>query len=133
VRSTIAPSQPVSTIATRVVAEVDAAQPLRAVAEELVADEIGVVLVRSPGRPLGLISERDLVAVLALGDPWESQAIDVMTTDLVTAAPTDTVAEVGRQMLDSGIRHVVIRDGDEAVGVVSIRDVLRTLLEGQPD
>jgi signal-transduction protein with cAMP-binding, CBS, and nucleotidyltransferase domain len=133
VRSTIAPSQPVSTIATRVVAEVDSAQSLRSVAEELVADEIGVVLVRAPGHRTGLISERDLVTVLAMGgDPWTGQATDVMTLDLITAAPTDTVAEVGRRMLDSGIRHVVVQDDGEVVGVVSIRDVLRSLLEGQP-
>jgi CBS domain-containing protein len=134
VRSTIAPSQPVSTIATRVVAEVDSAQSLRSVAEELAADEIGVVLVRRPGRPAGLVSERDLVAVLAAGgDPCRTQAVDAMTADLITADPADSVADVGRQMLDSGIRHVVLRDADgQVVGVVSIRDVLRTILAGRP-
>jgi CBS domain-containing protein len=64
---TISPTQPVSTIATTVVAEVDSARTLRSVAEELVADEVGIVLVRTPGRPSGLLSERDLVTVLAAG------------------------------------------------------------------
>jgi CBS domain-containing protein len=129
VRTTISPTQPISTIATTVVAEVDSAQTLRSVAEELVADEIGIVLVHSPGRPAGLISERDLVTVLAGGgDLHSTQAADVMTTDLITAAPTASIVEVGTRMLDSGIRHVVLREGDEVVGVVSIRDVLRALL-----
>jgi CBS domain-containing protein len=51
-----------------------------------------------------------------------------MTTELVTAAPTDSIAEVGTRMLEAGIRHVVLRDGDQVVGVVSIRDVARVLL-----
>ena len=129
-RSTTAANQPVSTIAARVVAEVDSAQSLRSVAEELTADEVGVVLVRRSGRPTGLISERDLVAVLAAGgDPSSTQAADVMTLDLVTAAPDDSVADVGRQMLDARIRHVVLLDANGTpTAVVSIRDVLRTLL-----
>jgi CBS domain-containing protein len=132
VGTTIAAAQPVSTIASTVVAEVDSAQSLRSVAEELVADEVGVVLVRAPGRPYGLISERDLVTALATGaDPWSTQAADVMTTDLVTAAPTDDIAEVGARMLDSAIRHVVLHDGEQVVGIVSIRDVLRALLTAQ--
>ena len=127
--TTLAPSQPVSTIASTVIAEVDSAKSLRSVAEELVADEIGVVLVHAPGRPYGLISERDLVTVMATGaDPRSTQAADVMTTDLITATPTDSIAEVGTRMLDAGIRHVVLRDGQQVVGIVSIRDVLRALL-----
>jgi len=126
---TTSPTEPVSTIATSVVAEVDSSENLRTVAKELAADEIGIVLVRAPGRPSGLLSERDLVTVLADGgDPERIQAADVMTTDLVTAAPTDSIAEVGARMLEAGIRHVVVREGDEVVGVVSMRDVARVLV-----
>lgn len=129
-RTTTAPTDPISTIASTVVAEVDSAQTLRTVAEQLVADEVGAVVVRVPGRPSGLVSERDLVAVLASGgDPGSVQAADVMTTELITAAPGDSIAEVGEQMLDAGIRHVVLRDDDEVVGIVSIRDVLRVLID----
>ena len=131
-RATTAPTQPVSTVASTVVAEVDFAQSLRSVAEALVADEIGAVLVRSPGRPPGVISERDLVTVMATGTDLRTvQAADVMTVELITAAPTESIAAVGARMLDAGIRHVLLTDGDEVVGVVSIRDVLHALLADQ--
>ncbi|WP_214401434.1 CBS domain-containing protein [Pseudonocardia lacus] len=127
--TTTAPTDPIATIAATVVAEVDSSQTLRAVAEELVADEIGAVVVRVPGRPSGLISERDLAAVVAAGgEPGTVQAVDLMTTELVTAAPGDSIAEVGARMLDAGIRHVVLHDGEQVVGIVSIRDVLGVLL-----
>jgi signal-transduction protein with cAMP-binding, CBS, and nucleotidyltransferase domain len=132
VRTTTAPTRQVSTIATTVVAEVDSAQSLRSVAEELVADEIGIVLVRAPGRPPGVLSERDLVTMLATGDPWTGQAADIMSTELVTAAPTDDIATVGARMLESGVRHVLLTEDEDVVGVVSIRDVLRALLADWP-
>jgi CBS domain-containing protein len=127
--TTIAPTDPISTIASAVVAEVDSAQTLRSVAEELAAGEIGAVVVRIPGRPSGLVSERDLVPVVASGaDVATVQAADVMSAELVTAAPDDSIVEVGTRMLDAGVRHVVLRKGDEVVGIVSIRDVLRALI-----
>ena len=51
-----------------------------------------------------------------------------MTADLVAAHPGDSIASVGQLMLDAGVRHVVIREGDSVVGLVSIRDVLAVLL-----
>ncbi len=127
--TTTAASAPVSTITATVRAEVDMAQSLRSVAEELVADEVGVVLAHTRGEIVGLVSERDVVAALAAGaDPWAVRAADVMSTDLVDADPGDSIAEVGALMLDAGVRHIVVRSGEQVVGVVSIRDVLRALL-----
>lgn len=62
--TTTAASAPVSTVTATVRAEVDTAQSLRSVAEELVCDEVGVVLTHTRGAIVGLISERDLVT------PW---------------------------------------------------------------
>ena len=56
------------------------------------------------------------------------QALDIMTADLVTAAPDDTIASVGVLMRDAGVRHVPVAVGGTVVGVVSIRDVLAVLL-----
>jgi CBS domain-containing protein len=51
-----------------------------------------------------------------------------MTSELVAAAPDDSIAVVGRMMLDAGVRHIVVRDGAQIIGLVSIRDVLAVLL-----
>ncbi len=121
---------PVRTIMTPGPATVDPEDSLRAVAEELLTDEIGAVLVVSPGGRPGLISERDLLAhVGGGGDLDGAQAGEVMTTDLVTARPTDTIAAVGALMRDAGVRHVPVRDEDGWQGMVSMRDVLAALLD----
>lgn len=124
-------ADPIQKIMKKRLAEVHSEDSLRSVAQELVADEIGTVLVRVPsgqGRE-GLISERDLVTVLASGGDLDAQqADDIMTTDLVAVGPQDSIVSVGRLMLDTGVRHIVVREGNATVGLVSIRDVLAVVL-----
>src|SRR5262249_33464671 len=129
----ITPADPIQKIMTTWLAEVSAEESLRLVAEELASDEIGTVLVGAPGI-FGLISERDLVTTVANGGDLDAlRASDIMTTDLVAARPQDSIASVGQLMIDAGVRHIVIREGDTGtgdavVGLVSIRDVLTILL-----
>jgi CBS domain-containing protein len=102
---------------------------LREVARELADDEIGAVLVQAPGGPVGLVSERDLVTALAAGDdPDDRQVADLMTADLVSAGPDDTIGAVAELMDDAGVRHIPVTDGSTVVGMVSVRDVLAVLL-----
>ena len=122
-------ADPIQRIMAKRLVEIGPEESLRSVAQELVADEIGAVLVRVPGGPVGLISERDLVTVLVGGGDFDTQqAADIMTADLVTAQCQDNIAFVGRLMLDAGVRHVVVHENDAVVGIVSIRDVLAVLL-----
>ena len=126
---TVAPTDPVRLVMARRLVGVSSDVSLREVARELYECEIGVVLVDNPGGATGLVSERDLVAAVADGDDLdERQALDIMTADLVTAAPDDTIASVGALMRDAGVRHVPVAVRGTVVGVVSIRDVLAVLL-----
>lgn len=123
------PADPVRRIMTRTLATVRPEDDLLTVAQELTADEVGAVVVESSGGPPGVVSERDLVTLLALdGGLGDRQAADVMTTDLVTARADETIAAVGRLMRDTGVRHVPVVDGTAVVGLVSMRDVLAVLL-----
>ena len=63
------------------------------------------------------------------GDVEREQVKTDMSVDLVTAAPTDSIAAVGRLMIDAGVRHVAVRGDDGRIaGVVSLRNVLAALL-----
>jgi CBS domain-containing protein len=123
------PTDRINKIMTGRLAVVSDGASLRSIAAELTPDEIGAVIITSSGVPVGLISELDLVVVLGTGGDLDAkQAADVMVTDLVAAGPRDTITSVGRRMLDAGVRHVVIRQDDHVVGLVSMRDVLAALL-----
>lgn len=127
----IRPDDSVVRIMRTPVASVPTDWSVREVAEELMADEVGAVLVDGPHGTVGIVSERDVVVLVATGgDPDASQVRDVMATELVWAGVEDTVREVSRRMRDAGIRHVPVRDAnDHVVGIVSARDVLGLLTE----
>ncbi len=128
-RTVLAPTDPVRLVMARRLVGVGSDVSVREVARELFECEIGVVLVDNPGGATGLVSERDVVAAVADGgDLDERQALDVMTADLVTAAPDDTIAAVGALMYDAGVRHIPVAVDGTVVGVVSIRDILAVLL-----
>jgi len=126
-----APTDAVAEVMSVAPAEVATGDALRVVAEELTAGEIGAVVVRARGTVVGLVSERDLVAVVASGGDVESvQAADVMSTELVTVGAGTSIAATGEAMLEAGVRHVLVERDTGIVGVVSIRDVLAVLLAG---
>ncbi len=110
---------------------------LRTVAQTLAEESIGAVVVRGtrpPGAPgsraEGVVSERDIVQALADGhDPDRTRAQDVMTLDLASAGPEESVLVVAKRMLDNEIRHMPVMTDGVVVGVISERDVLRVLVD----
>jgi len=104
---------------------------LRDVAELLQRNSIGAVLVRgAEGGIAGVLSERDLVAVIAEGgDPDVERAGDAMTYDVEFAHVDLPVANVAEIMLRDGIRHLPVEDDEgKVLGVLSIRDVLAAVV-----
>jgi signal-transduction protein with cAMP-binding, CBS, and nucleotidyltransferase domain len=126
-----------ATVWTRI-AEVGTLEPvmvppetvLRAVTTVMARHDIGAVIVGTAERPLGVVSERDIIAVLARGaNPDEVRAGALMSADLVALQPDDAVYDAAVDMLDLGIRHVAVLDRHgKAVGMVSVRDLLRPLM-----
>ena len=109
--------------------------PLREVAAVMDRHGIGAVIVGSTKRAVGILSERDVVRVLArAADPSAVTAAGAMSSDLVSVRPGDSVYDAAVDMLDLGIRHVPVLDEEGCVvGMVSVRDLLRPLLLGTLD
>jgi signal-transduction protein with cAMP-binding, CBS, and nucleotidyltransferase domain len=107
---------------------VHANDTLKQVAQTLMEESIGASLVRGPHGVVGLVSERDLVRAIADGvSVTRTPVSDVMTTDLITAAPNDELLDVVHRMLDAEVRHLPIVEDGVAYGMVSARDALRVL------
>jgi signal-transduction protein with cAMP-binding, CBS, and nucleotidyltransferase domain len=123
------PTDSVRMLLKRPAVEVILQQPLRAAAETLAEELIGVGIVRGT-RPPALLSERDVVAALAVGaDPDQARVEDVMTDDVVELDPRDTILDAASRMLDNEIRHLPVVEDGVVIGVVSERDLLRVLTD----
>lgn len=91
---------------------------------------VGSVLVMEGGKLVGICTERDFVRRLAVQDrPTKSTRIrEVMTARVVCVSPDDTITDCMSIMTHQRIRHLPVMDGDKLVGIVSIGDVIRSML-----
>ena len=88
---------------------------------------IGAVVVVDGDRPVGILSERDVIRLLA-GAPtgFRDRRIDsLMTTDLITVEEGATIDAIKDLMTDRRIRHLPVVDGGRLVGILSIGDVVK--------
>lgn len=105
--------------------------PVSAAAREMAERRIGAVLVVEDGELQGIFTERDaLVRVLARGcDPEATLLGEVMTRDPDTIGPDDSVVHALSVMNERGYRHLPVVSGERIVGIVSIRDLYRSIKE----
>lgn len=118
-------SLPVSSLVGDEIITVTADTTIDAVARLLEDAGIGIVAVGAPSVVDGVVSERDIVRLVANGgDPTTVTAGDVMTKELVWCRDTSTVPEVANEMFDRYVRHVLVAGDEGLVGIVSARDIL---------
>ncbi len=100
---------------------------LRQAARLMSARRVGAAVVLDTDRcGLGILTERDILNSLGAGqDPDHETAGAHTTTDVVFAAPGWTLTEAAEAMAHGGFRHLIVLDGGTAVGVVSVRDIIR--------
>jgi CBS domain-containing protein len=109
---------------------VDEKMTLRSLAGTLSEFAMGCALVRRGDDWVGIISERDvLVALAADADPDAVWAADVMTEEIVTADTDETVLDAARRMTESDVRHLMVVDDGDVVGMVSMRDLFGRLTD----
>ncbi|MCJ7672169.1 MAG: CBS domain-containing protein [Acidimicrobiia bacterium] len=109
---------------------VDEKLTLRSIAAVLSAADVGAALVHRDNRPVGIVSERDVIRALAdEADPETVWSADVMTQDLVTADAGEEILRVAFRMIDESIRHLAVTQDGQVIGVVSSRDVFAVLAE----
>lgn len=80
-------------------------------------------------RIVGIITERDILRACAARRPLEQVPLaQVMSRELLTCTPSDSVQETMGLMTERRIRHLPVLDGDELAGMISIGDVVKAQL-----
>ena len=91
---------------------------------------VGSVAVTDGGRLKGIFTERDVLALAGQGSAFGALKVgDVMTRNVATVSPDDDVLSAARLMGERRIRHLPVVEGGNVLGIVGIRDVMRTLVE----
>jgi CBS domain-containing protein len=110
-----------------VVLTIGPAHTLRQAAQLMSARRVGAAIVLDPDTcGLGILTERDILNAVGAGlDPDHEPAHAHTTTDVVFAAPQWTLADAAAAMVHGNFRHLIVLEGRDPVGVVSVRDIVR--------
>lgn len=94
---------------------------------------IGAVLVMDGPRLVGILSERDYArkVVLQGRSSSDTPVSEIMTSNVLTTWSLDTSDRCMQKMTEHRIRHLPVIDGDEVVGIVSIGDLVKAVIEDQ--
>lgn len=106
-------------------------QSLKEVIDLLTERNIGaLVVVDSTGKPVGILSERDIVHLAARDGEamFKHKVADCMTKNVIMATPHDDVQAVLKTMTDKHFRHMPIVDDGKLSGMISIGDVVKAQL-----
>ena len=100
---------------------------LREAAQKMVEKGTGAALIIDAELPApSIVTERDLLVSVAQGqDPDLERVVDHMSEGVLTAAPEWSLERAAAEMSRRNVRHLVVFDGGEPVGVLSIRDIVR--------
>lgn len=100
-------------------------------AKKMQESHVGAMVIRIADQICGIFTERDMLErVVAPGlDATNTALRDVMTPDPVAVTPEDTLLSAIQIMKDRRTRHLLVKDGAQVVGIISVRDILRSVVE----
>lgn len=121
----------VSEAMTSVVVTVGPQHTLRAAARLMAERGVGAAVVVDPDQPgYGIFTERDLMLSIGKGeDPDRERVADHLSSDLTFAAPEWSLERAAAAMIAGGFRHLVVVDGGELAGIISMRDIVRAWVQ----
>ena len=108
------------------VLEIDADATVLEAVQQMVAMNVGSLLVTVDGEVSGIVTERDYLRRVTLEDRTEQAPVrEIMSAPLVVATPETTIDECMALMTDRRIRHVPVVEENKVVGLVSIGDLVK--------
>jgi len=112
---------------TAVILTIGPGHTLREAAETMWERRVGAAVVLDPEAPgPGVITERDVLRAVAQGrDPDAERVGDHLTANLTFARPDWSLEQAAQAMVRGGFRHLVVVDGSDLVGILSMRDIVR--------
>ena len=105
---------------------------LREAAQRMSGRNVGAALLLDAaiGSYLGIITERDLLNAIAAGDdPDVRRVADSATSNIVSVSADASLEQAAQKMIEGGFRHLLVVTNGDAIGIVSMRDLIVALVE----
>jgi CBS domain-containing protein len=105
---------------------------LREAAQQMSGRNVGAALLLDAaiGSYLGIITERDLLNAIAAGDDPDVRRIaDSATSNIVTVSADASLEQAAEKMIKGGFRHLLVVSSGDAIGIVSMRDLIIAFVE----
>jgi CBS domain-containing protein len=110
---------------------VEATATLTEAAATMDARHVGAALVMNGDRLSGILTERDILHAVATGQVEGTKVGAWMTHDPESVGPDERPGHAAAIMLHGGFRHLPVIDGDVPIGIVSIRDLMRLVIDDE--
>jgi CBS domain-containing protein len=112
---------------SELVLTVNPGRTLREASEAMAERGVGAAVVIDPDQPgPGIVTERDVLQSIGRGEnPDEERVRDHLSPQLTFAAPEWSLERAAEAMVRGGFRHLVVVDGGEMSGILSMRDIVR--------
>jgi CBS domain-containing protein len=118
----------VGEVMTKALLELAEATTLAEAATAMTERRVGSALVVDGDRLVGIITERDVLRAVGSGGV-DGKVGDWMTSNPETVDADESTQQAGVVMIHGGFRHLPVLDAGRPVGIVSIRDLMRVVLE----
>jgi CBS domain-containing protein len=115
---------------TRVALSVDPTTSLVDAASRMHERRVGAVVVLDGGRLVGILTERDVLRAVATGGV-DGPVRDAMTHGPETIGPDESAGHAAVLMIHGGFRHLPVVEGDDVIGMISIRDLVRVSVDDE--
>ncbi len=108
-------------------------QPVLDAIKQMATHGVGALLVIQGAKLVGIMSERDYARkVVLLGRSSSDTAVrEIMSANVISVRPDDTVDTCMRVMTDRRIRHLPVIDGEKVIGILSIGDLVKAVIDDQ--
>jgi CBS domain-containing protein len=96
----------------------------------MVRHKIGSIVVVDKGKPVGILTERDVTTRMAKGQNVRGMIVrNIMSKPLVTIGPSAQIWQAVEQMVRKDIRRLPVMEGDKLVGIITERDIFRWVIK----
>ena len=121
----------VGEVMSRNLLTVDPTTPLAEAAARMSDRGVGAALVLSNDHVSGILTERDVLRAVATGPVEGTHVAAWMTRDPETVDAAESTGQAAAVMIHGGFRHLPVLEGDRPVGIVSIRDLMREVVDDE--